>query len=70
MMRMRERGGSLPRLIYPGRKGYKSVWGESTSRVRLGVLHMDPVMHSFLYEYSSTVALAPHAIRCLAAQVG
>jgi hypothetical protein len=31
---------------------------------------MDPDMHSFLSEYSSTVVLAPHAIRGCAAQVG
>jgi hypothetical protein len=30
---------------------------------------MDLVMHSFLSEYSSTVALALHAIRCRVAQV-
>jgi hypothetical protein len=36
-----------------------SVWGESTSRVRLGVLYTVQDMHSFLSEYSSTVVLAP-----------
>jgi hypothetical protein len=30
---------------------------------------MDPDMHSFLSEYSSTVVLALHAIRCHLAQV-
>jgi hypothetical protein len=30
---------------------------------------MDPDMHSFLSEYSSTVVLAPYAIGCRVAQV-
>jgi hypothetical protein len=30
---------------------------------------MDPNMHNFLSEYSSTVVLALHAIRCCVAQV-
>jgi hypothetical protein len=30
---------------------------------------MDMVIHSFLTEYSSTVVLALHAIRCRVAQV-
>jgi hypothetical protein len=30
---------------------------------------MDPDMYIFLSEYSSTVVLAPHAIRCRVAQV-
>jgi hypothetical protein len=63
MMRM-IREGSLSRLISSGRQGYKSVWGESTSRVRLGVLYMDPDMCSFLTEYYPFVVLAPHANRC------
>jgi hypothetical protein len=44
------------------------VWGESTSRVRLGVLYTVHDMHNFLFEYTSTVVLAPHAIRCHVAQ--
>jgi hypothetical protein len=68
MMHMRE--GSLPRLILSGRQGYKSVQGKSTSSVHLGVLYMDLVMYSFLFEYSFTVILALHAIRCHVAQVG
>jgi hypothetical protein len=31
---------------------------------------MDLVMHNFLSEYSSTVILALHTIRCRVAQVG
>jgi hypothetical protein len=65
---MRELG--VPTSPYIAREeGYKSVWGESTSLVRLGVLYMVQDMHSFSYEYSSTVVLAPHAIRCCVAQV-
>jgi hypothetical protein len=30
---------------------------------------MDPDMYNFLFEYSSTVVLAPHAIRCRVTQV-
>jgi hypothetical protein len=30
---------------------------------------MDPNMHNFLFEYSSTVVIALHAIRCRVAQV-
>jgi hypothetical protein len=44
--------------------------GKSTSRVRLGVLYMESVMYSFLFEYSFTEILALHAIRCRVAQVG
>jgi hypothetical protein len=65
-----EREGSPPRLIKSGRQGYKSVQGESTSRVRLEVLYTIQDMYSFLSEYSSTVVLAPHAIRCRVAQDG
>jgi hypothetical protein len=50
-------------------EGYKSVQGESTSRVRLGVLYTVRDMYSFLSEYFSVV-LVLHAIRCRAAQVG
>jgi hypothetical protein len=64
------REGSLPRLILSGRQGYKSVWGESTSRVRLGVVHIVRDMYSFLIEYFSSVVLVLHAIRYRAAQVG
>jgi hypothetical protein len=46
----------------------KSVWGESTSRVRLEVRYIVQDMHSFLFEYFCTVVLAPHAIRCRVAQ--
>jgi hypothetical protein len=63
------REGSLPRLIYLGRQGYKLVWREGSSRVRLGVLYMDPDMHNFLTEYYSFVVLALHANRCRVAQV-
>jgi hypothetical protein len=68
MMRMM-REGSLPRLMWPGTQGYKSVWRESTSRVRLGVLYMDPDTYSFLTEYYSSVILALHASRYRVAQV-
>jgi hypothetical protein len=47
-----------------------SVKGESTSRVRLGVLCTVQGMYSFLSEYFSTVVLAPHTIRCRVAQSG
>jgi hypothetical protein len=47
-----------------------SVQGESTSRVRLGVLYTIQGMYDFLSEYFSTVVLAPHAIRCRVAQAG
>jgi hypothetical protein len=68
MMRvMRE--GSLPHLIKSGRQGYKSVWGEITSRVRLGVLYMDLDMYSFLTEYYSSVVLVLHTNRYRVAQV-
>jgi hypothetical protein len=43
--------GSLPHLRYSGRQSYKSVCQRSSSRVRLGVLYMDPEMSSFLTEY-------------------
>jgi hypothetical protein len=69
MMRMREIG-SLPRLKLPERKGYKSVWGESISRVRLGVLYMVHDILSFLFEYFSTEILVLHANRCRAVQAG
>jgi hypothetical protein len=49
---------------------YKSVQGESTSQVRLGVLYTMQDMYSFLSEYFSSVVLVLHAIRCRAAQVG
>jgi hypothetical protein len=62
--------GSLPRLIQSGRQGYKSVQGESTSRVRLGVLYTVRNMYNFLSEYFSPVVLVLHANRCRAAQVG
>jgi hypothetical protein len=67
---MREREGSLPRPIYSGRHGYKSVQGESTSRVRLGVFHAVRDMYSFLTDYFSSIVLVLHAVRCHAAQVG
>jgi hypothetical protein len=66
---MREEG-SLPHLIWPGRQGYKSVQGENTSRVRLGVLYTVRDMYSFLSEYFSSIVLVLHASRCRAAQVG
>jgi hypothetical protein len=49
--------------------GFKSVQGESTSRVRLGVFYTVRDMYSFLSEYFSSVVLVLHAIRCRAAQV-
>jgi hypothetical protein len=42
---------------------------EGTSRVRLGVLYMDPDMCRYLTEYYPSVVLALHASRCRAAQV-
>jgi hypothetical protein len=47
-----------------------SVQGESTSRVRLGVLYIVRDMYSFLTEYFFFVVLVLHAIRCCAVQVG
>jgi hypothetical protein len=47
-----------------------SVQGESTSRVRLGVLYTVRDMYRFLTEYFSSVVLVLHASRCRAAQVG
>jgi hypothetical protein len=68
MMCMRERG--VPASPYIAREeGLQVGLGESTSRVRLGVLYMVPDMRSFLSEDSSTVVLALHAIRCRVAQV-
>jgi hypothetical protein len=64
-MRIREIG--VPTSPY--RQSYKSVWGEITSRVRLGVLYMVQDMRSFQSEYSSSRVLALHAIRCHVAQV-
>jgi hypothetical protein len=43
--------------------------GESTSRVRLGVLYIVGDMYSFLTEYFCFVVLVLHAIRYRAAQV-
>jgi hypothetical protein len=57
-------------MMHMREKGYMSVQGESTSRVRLGVLYTVQDMYSFLSEYFSTVVLAPHAIRCHVAQAG
>jgi hypothetical protein len=57
-------------FIYSGRQGYKLVQGESTSRVRLGILYTVRDMYSFLSEYFSSIVLVFHAIRCRAAQVG
>jgi hypothetical protein len=65
-----EREGSLPCLIWFGRQGYRSVQGESSSRVRLAVLYTVQDMYSFLSEYFSAVVLAPHAVRCRVAQAG
>jgi hypothetical protein len=59
----------MPRLIYSGRQGYKLVRGDSTSRVWLGVLYMDPDMCSFLTEYYPSVVLVLHANWCRVAQV-
>jgi hypothetical protein len=47
-----------------------SVWGESTSRLRLGVLYIVQDTRNFLSEYFSSMILALHAIRCRVAQVG
>jgi hypothetical protein len=69
MMRMREIG--VPASPYIVREaGLQVGSGKSTSRVRLGVLYMEPVMYSFLSEYSFTEILAFHAIRCRVSQVG
>jgi hypothetical protein len=68
MMHMRE--VKVPASPYIAREaGYKSVRGESTSRVRLGVLYMVQDMHSILSEYFSIEVLVLHANRCCAAQV-
>jgi hypothetical protein len=66
---MIERG--VPASPYIVREaGYKSVRGDSSSRVRLGVLYTVRDMYSFLIEYFSSVVLVLHAIWCRAAQVG
>jgi hypothetical protein len=44
--------------------------GESTSRVRLGVLYTVRNMYSSLTEYYSCVVLVLHAFRCRVAQAG
>jgi hypothetical protein len=68
MMHMRE--VKVPTSPYIAREARLQVGqGESTSRVRLGVLYMVQDMQSFLFEYFSTEVLALHAIRCRAAQV-
>jgi hypothetical protein len=64
-----ERGPCLA-LYSPGGRGYKSVQGDSTSRVRLGVLYTVWDLYSFLSEYFSSVVLVLHASRGRAAQVG
>jgi hypothetical protein len=46
-----------------------SVQGESTSRVRLGVLYTVQDMYCFLSEYFSSVVFVLHANRCRVAQV-
>jgi hypothetical protein len=69
MMRMREKGPCLALYSLGGRVTGR-FWGESTSRVRLGVLYTVQGMYNFLSEYFSTVVLAPHAIRCRVAQAG
>jgi hypothetical protein len=68
MMCMRE--VKVPASPYIAREaGLQVGLGESTSRVRLGVLYMVHDMHSFLSEYFSTEVLALHANRCRAGQV-
>jgi hypothetical protein len=67
MMRLRERGVSASSYI-AREVGLQVGLGESTSRVRLGVLYMGLVMYSFLSEYSTEI-LALHAIKCRVAQV-
>jgi hypothetical protein len=68
MMRMRE--VKVPASPYIAREaGLQVGLGESTSRVRLGVLYMVQDMHSFLSKYFSTKVLALHANWCSAAQV-
>jgi hypothetical protein len=67
MMRMREIG--VPTSPYIAREvGLEVGSGRSTSRVRLGVLYMEPVMYSILSWYSFTKILVLHATRCRAAQ--
>jgi hypothetical protein len=65
-----ERGkGPCLALYSPGGRVTSRFGGESTNRVRLGVLYMVQDMHSFLSGYFSTEALVLHANRCRAAQV-
>jgi hypothetical protein len=67
---MRMKGVKVPASPYIAREaGLQVGLGESTSRVRLGVVYMVQDMHSFLSEYFSTEALVLHANRCRAAQV-
>jgi hypothetical protein len=69
MMRMREvRVPASPYIVREA--GLQVGSGKNTSRVRLGVLYMEPVMYSLLSEYSFTEVLVIHAIKCRAAQVG
>jgi hypothetical protein len=69
MMHIREIG--VPASPYIVREaGLQDGSGKSTSRVRLGVLYMEPIMYSFLSEYSFTEILVLHAIRCRVAHVG
>jgi hypothetical protein len=67
MMWMRE--VKVPASPYIAREaGLQVGLGESTSRVRLGVLYMVQDMHNFLSEYFSTEILALHANRRRAAK--
>jgi hypothetical protein len=68
MMRMREIG--VPASPYIAQEAGLQVGlrRESTSRVHLGVLYTVQDMYGFLFEYFSTVVLAPHTIRCRVAQ--
>jgi hypothetical protein len=65
MMHMREIGfPTLPYIVWEARLQV----GLRRSRVRLGVLYTVQDMYSFLFEYFSTIVLAPHAVKCRVAQ--
>jgi hypothetical protein len=66
---MKERGvPASPYIVQEA--GYKSVQGESTSQVCLGVLHTVRDMYSLLTEYFSSVVLVLHAIRAVQLKSG
>jgi hypothetical protein len=70
LIRTREEGPCLALYSPVGRVTSRFRERESTSRVRLGVLHTVHGIYSFLSKYFSTVVLVPHTNRYRATQVG